>query len=178
MDGHGDVDVPLLQIYWFRASETPSTVILLDSTVVLPVDKEESETCFPHRFDVVHAKDDESGGTRVTRSFAIARKGRDQWVYAINSALLKYEKDCAQARREAAALKDLRPKQSSFGSILDGERFRTISESFNYSRPISPPPIGRPLSPLSPKRPLPRPDQLLGESLLGGEALAGEVLVD
>ena len=34
-------------------------------------------------------------------------KGRDQWVYAINSALLKYEKDCAQARREAAALTGL-----------------------------------------------------------------------
>jgi hypothetical protein len=176
VDGFGEVDVPLLQIYWFRASERPSTVILLDSTVVLPVDKEESETCYPHRFHIVHAKDDESG-TRVARSFAVARKGRDQWVYAINSALLKYEKDCAQARREAAALQDLRPKHSAFDVILDGERFRTISE-YSNSRPISPPPMGRPLSPLFPKRPLPRPDQLLGESLLVSEPLVGEALLD
>lgn len=177
MDGFGEVDVPLLQIYWFRASETPSTVILLDSTVVVPVDKEEEETYYPHRFDVIHAKDDGSG-TRVTRTFSVPKKGRDQWVYAITSALLKYEKDCAQARREAAALQDLRPKQSSFGSILDGERFRTISEC-NNSRPISPPPLSPySRSPLSPKRPLPRPDQLLGESLLGPEPLKGVALLE
>jgi hypothetical protein len=170
-----DVDVPLLLIYWFRTSESPSTVILLDSTVVFPVDKEGSETCYAHRFDVVHAKDDDSG-TRVTRTFSVPRKGRDQWVYAINSALLKYEKDSAQAKREAAALQDLRPKQSSFGLILDGERFRTISECSN-SRPISPAPLS-PRSPLYPKRPLPRPDQLLGESLLGVEPLVGAALLD
>ena len=71
MDGFGDVDVPLLLIYWFRTSETPSTVILLDSTVVLPVDKKESESCYPYRFNVVHAKDGEVVTHNVGRSGVI-----------------------------------------------------------------------------------------------------------
>jgi len=176
VDGCGDVDVPLLLIYWFRATPTPSTVIMLDSTVVVPVDKDETKTCNPYRFDVVHAKDDEAG-TRVTRTFSVPKKGRDQWVYCINSALLKYEKDCAQARREAAALADLKPVYtSSYDSVLEGERFRTVSERSN-ARPISPPPMS-PRSPFSPKMPLPRPDQLLGESLLGPEPLFGEALLE
>lgn len=149
---------------------------MLDSTVVLPVDKDEGETCHPYRFDVVHAKDNDK--TRTTRTFSVPRKGRDKWVHAISSALLKYEKDCAQARREAAALADLRPVHtSSYTSVLDGEKFRTRSDVNSYARPVSPPPLS-PRSPLSPKRPLPRPDQLLGESLLGREPLLGENLLD
>lgn len=169
------MDVPLLLIYWFHSSPTPSTVILLDSTVVLPVDKDISKTCTPYRFDVVHVKDDNH---RVTRTFSVPKKGRDQWVYAINCALLKYEKDCAQARREAAALSNLiRPVRSfSKSSVLDGEKYRTISDC--SARPVSPAPPLSPRSPLSPKRPLPRPDQLLGESLLGPEPLVGEALLD
>ena len=151
---------------------------MLDSTVVVPVDKDEEETCNPYRFHVIHARDDESS-SQVTRTFSVPRKGRDQWVYAINSALLKYEKDSAQAKREAAALAGLRHVHTtSFATILEGEGFRTVSDCFN-SRPISPRPLSpRPLSPLSLKMPLPRPDQLLGESLLGRETLPEEALLE
>ena len=171
MDGFGEVDVPLLQIYWFRESGTPSTVIMLDSTVVVPVDKDEMQTCNPYRFNIVHAKNDDV----VTRTFSAPKKARDEWVYCINSALLKYEKDCAQARREAAALADLyHVHSSSLDSVLEGERFRTVSET-TACRPVSPPPLS-PRPPLASKRPLPRPDQLLGESLLGLNAVGCTLL--
>jgi hypothetical protein len=38
--GDGALEVPLLCLYWYENSDTPSTVIVLDSTVVLTVEKE------------------------------------------------------------------------------------------------------------------------------------------
>jgi hypothetical protein len=164
------VDVPLLIIYWYPSS-TPSTVIILDSTVVVPVNKKtngESE-CNPYQFDVIHAKDGESSSEGVKRTFSVPHRGRDEWVYAINSALLKYEKDKAQARREAAALAGIgRPTgmNASYKKILEGEGYKTRCSDSASSRLLSP---IHPRSPLSPKMPLPRPAtdrRLVGESLL------------
>jgi hypothetical protein len=145
---------------------------MLDSTVVVPVDKKDDGkvTCNSFQFDVihVHVKEGESSSDRVTRTFSVPQKGRNEWVYAINSALLKFEKDSAQARREAAALTALGPRSTSYGkNILEGERYTTLLSDPANSRPLSPPPLS-PLSPSSVKRPLPRPDsnRLLGESLL------------
>ena len=146
---------------------------MLDSTVVVPVDKKDNGkvTCNSFQFDVihVHVKEGEASSDRVTRTFSVPQKGRNEWVYAINSALLKYEKDIAQARREAAALSALGPRSTSYGrNLMEGECYRTLSYSVN-SRPLTPPPPSiSPRSPSAVKRPLPRPNssRLLGESLL------------
>jgi hypothetical protein len=146
---------------------------MLHSTVVVPVDRKTNgaSACNPYQFDVIHAKDGESSSARVKRTFSVPHRGRDEWVYAINSALLKYEKDKAQARREAVALAGLsRPTSwnASYAKILEDEGFKMLCPDSATSRVLSPPPLS-PRSPLSPKRPLPRPPtefRLVGESLL------------
>ena len=59
------MDVPLLQIFWDYHSSSPSTVISLDSAVVLPEDKlldaesgsnEPEKTTHPYRFKIQHLK--------------------------------------------------------------------------------------------------------------------------
>jgi hypothetical protein len=152
---------------------------MLDSTVIIPVDKKANgeSACNPYQFDVIHAKDGESSSERVKRTFSVPHRGRDEWVYAINSALLKYEKDKAEARREAAALTGLsRPtgRNASYMKILEDEGCKTLGSDLASPRVLSPPrmlspPPPCPRSPLSPKRPLPRPAtecHLVGESLL------------
>jgi len=96
MQGY-DIDVPLLMIYWYAASAA-STVIVLDSTVVFPVDKEDKTRWDAHRFDVRNAKV-VSRHKPVNRTFAVPKKARDAWVYAISQALLMYEKENDRARK-------------------------------------------------------------------------------
>jgi len=104
LSGH-DTEVPLLQIYWYSSSPTPSTVIVLDSAVVLPEDDEDKEKWNCFRFKIRHVKksvDEES--SQITRLFSCPKEGRDAWVIAINQALLQYEKEKALARRIAASI--------------------------------------------------------------------------
>ncbi|GKY93166.1 hypothetical protein MPSEU_000284600 [Mayamaea pseudoterrestris] len=95
-----ETEVPLLLIYWFPISEDPSTIIVLDHTVVIKLDKEDQSQWNSFRFEVRHVSK-EGRKTMVTRTFAAPRKGRDAWVYAISNALLYYEKKKDQVRKQA-----------------------------------------------------------------------------
>lgn len=150
--------MPLLLVYWLPYSETPSTVISLDSTVVLPVDRPD-HSWNKYCFNVIHAKGDTN---ETTRSFTVAQKGRDAWVLAINQALLHHEKQKSRAKIEAAMCRTPRSTLLNTG-VMMGESF--VEASLSPTRAIS-----TPLSPRSSeRRPLPlgpQSDILLGESLL------------
>jgi hypothetical protein len=104
-----DANVPLLCVSWYQNSRVCSTVIILDGTVVLGLNKQQPEGSKKNhvarlqwnnsRFEIRHAatKDNFSLPT-LTRVFtAPSRKARDAWVYAISQALLTYEKEKAAA---------------------------------------------------------------------------------
>lgn len=104
VDGH-DVDVPLLQIFWNATSPTPSTVITLDSAVILPETIAETRKSKPNyhpfRFKIRHVKKSVNADPafQLTRAFSCPQEGRDAWLSAMNEALLEYEKEKASARR-------------------------------------------------------------------------------
>jgi len=134
-DGH-DVDVPLLQIYWDYHSASPSTVISLDSAVVLPETKlldgssgssEPEKTTHPYRFKIQHVK--KSVNPEIASEVQLTRilgcpdaEERDDWVYAINEALLRYEKEKAASARERRRRNNNNswsPPRASSSSLLD-----------------------------------------------------------
>ena len=103
-DGH-NVDVPLLQIFWDNYSLAPSTVISLDSVVLLPENIEDptkADNNHPFRFKISHVKKSVNPeiAVQLTRILGCSEESeRDEWVYKINRALLNYEKEKANARR-------------------------------------------------------------------------------
>lgn len=97
-----EVDVPLLMTYWSSGSSTPSSVIILNSTVVFPIDKEDKEQWDAYQFEVRNARAVTTNST-VNRMFTAPKKARDAWIYAISQALLMYEKANDKARKAAAA---------------------------------------------------------------------------
>jgi hypothetical protein len=106
VDGH-EVDVPLIQIFWASTSPTASTVILLDSAVVIPENNPDQSKshCHPFRFKIRHVKKGVTeSSVQPSRVFACPEGSRDAWVYAINHALLGYEKEKASARRLSGLL--------------------------------------------------------------------------
>jgi hypothetical protein len=155
--GH-DVYIPVLQIYWYRTSPSPTTVIHLDSAVVLPEDDSNESKWNKSRFKVLHVKKavDESS-IQMTRSFTCKREGRDAWVHAISSALLEYEKGKAKARKPACSV-PICPLRRRFQWSL--ETFPLIT-SHTSTKP-TPSPLSRSASP-----PLPLVDSELGPPLLG-----------
>jgi len=117
-DGH-DVDVPLLQIFWDYHSPTPSTVISLDSAVVLP--ENNFDTSKPenvnrmYRFKIRHLKKSVNPeiSVQLTRILGCAGAAeRDNWIYSINQALLTYEKEKASAKRLSSL--SLSPPRGNF----------------------------------------------------------------
>ena len=142
----------MLLIYWFQYSEAPSTVISLDSTVVIPIDKDDPTLRYAFQWNVVHARDEQ----QCTRTFAAPRKGRDTWVWKMNEALMAYEmnKSIEKKRHNQLLLFQKRPISPE---LVSDDRFLRSSRT-TFSPPSSP----RPLE----KRPLPRPERLKGESLL------------
>mmetsp|Transcript_5233 Transcript_5233/g.7390 ORF Transcript_5233/g.7390 Transcript_5233/m.7390 type:complete len:433 (-) Transcript_5233:359-1657(-) len=110
-----EVEVPILMIYWFRSSEKPSTVILLDSTVVVPIDLEDTSEWNAFMFNIIHVRSESKEQT--TRVFTVqSKKARDAWVYAINDALLAFEKQKDQAHKELVE----RPKSPAFAMQMMG----------------------------------------------------------
>ena len=95
------VDVPLLEVYWASTASTASTVISLDSAVVIPVNNH-PDSSNPFRFVIRHIKksvNDSDSSLQITRMFSCPKETRDDWVYFINQALLEYEKSKASALR-------------------------------------------------------------------------------
>jgi len=121
VEGYGTMDVPLLCISWFPSSTSISTVIVLDSTVVMALDVPETEKRF--RFEIRHASSRENASLPVTRTFtAPSRKARDAWVFAMSEALLTYEKEKAKRRKRFPRMRSFRP----------------LDNKSNNERPLSP----------------------------------------
>lgn len=142
IDGYGSVPVPLLCTSWHPSSAVHSTVIVLDSTVVMAVDKPSTDKWNTHRFEIRHASSRLNSSLPVTRTFtALSNKGRDAWVYAISQALLSYEKEKAIARKLCSTA-IYRPQSTrcpsksrskyptrAFDEIWMGERFVAVDQS-------------------------------------------------
>jgi hypothetical protein len=78
-----DYDVPLLLIYWFPQSETPSTVISLVSSIVVPLDKPDPTKWNAYQWSISSLSDE----TQATRTFTAPQKGRNAWVKLMNDAI-------------------------------------------------------------------------------------------
>lgn len=119
VDGH-DIDLPLLEIYWNSTSPTPSTVITLDSAVIVPenIIAEPSESSkpnhHPYRFKIRHVKKSINSDStfQLTRVFSCPQDGRNEWLSAINQALLDFEKEKARARRRRVLSSSPPPRRS------------------------------------------------------------------
>jgi len=178
VEGYGDLDVPLLCISWFPTSQSISTVIVLDSAVVLSLDLPEKE--YRYRFEIIHAASKENSSLPVTRTFsAPSLKARDAWNFAISEALLIYSKSKQKAKtaNKFPRLTSFRPQQlypksatRSFEDVFpEKARYTTVDGGHPMSptrsvqsAPVqahdtfclaNPPRPKRPTSPLSPTSP-------------------------
>jgi hypothetical protein len=156
VDGYS-VEVPLLLMYWFQQSDTPSTVIALDSTVVVPVDIDDTTEWNAFQFNVVYARQDSRDDRQCTRTFTAPQKGRNTWVLKINEALMTYEKAKSIEKKRQQQLLLLQNRPTSPGFSID-DKFLPINRSATFSPPSSPRPADRPK--------LPRPDRLMGEGFV------------
>lgn len=154
-----EVELPLFLVYWYPSSETPSTVISLDSTVVLPMDQDDKDAWNHCCFQIIHAK---GGGEDFKRTFTVPQKGRDAWVLSITQALHDYVKAVAKHKKKLAtsppAVENTKPRPSLFMEEDCVELAMPSSSSFS---PPSSPRERRPLP-----RPVPREDVLVGEAFL------------
>lgn len=149
-----ETDVPLLMIYWYSGLSTPSNVIVLDSTVVFPVDMDDKKHLDAFRFEIRNARTVSTNST-VNRTFAAPKKARDAWMYAISQALLMYEKANDKARKAAAnEIRKVhpmpfsaRPKSSSY-DVWPSSRPRNASSSNTQQCPDKPRMESKATSPL------------------------------
>jgi hypothetical protein len=83
-----DEIVPMLLFYWFESSLHPSSFMVLDDSIVVPVERptvrvDGAEEGNKHCFDIVHLP-----AKRVTRSFsALDVASRDQWVKCLTTVM-------------------------------------------------------------------------------------------
>jgi hypothetical protein len=129
-------------------------VISLDSTVVVPMDRENKQDWTKYCFNIVHAR----GESKTTRCFTAPQKGRDSWVFAINDALYNYEK-ARRLQKQHVATSVRVIQQSKPTEISSSDSFVELS----IPSPIqSPQPYPRSVPP----RHNTQPDSLLGEAFL------------
>lgn len=148
-----EVDVPLLMIYWYAGTSTPSNVIILDSTVAFPIDIEDKDRWDAFRFDIRNAKT-VATNTSVSRTFCAPKKARDAWIYAISQALLIYEKENDKARKAAiletrrvSPLPQMshRPKSPPYEEVWSADRFASPGNNSPIKKgPPSPPRMASP----------------------------------
>uniref|UniRef100_A0A7S4JDK0 PH domain-containing protein n=1 Tax=Odontella aurita TaxID=265563 RepID=A0A7S4JDK0_9STRA len=175
-----DVDVPLLLVYWYSSSESPSNVIVLDETVVMPVDRYKSEKKVvewnTYSFEVAPVSKKSGGGggqspggssnekddqeNRRTRTFSVPEKERNEWVFNINKTMMEYEKRLTKFRNDRAAKEAIQQQQLRRSpSSATNSRAAGDGEVHPYDEQRAPGPAspgrtsrGRPMSPpLSPR---------------------------
>lgn len=153
-----EVEVPLFLVYWYPSSETPSTVITLDNTVVLPMDQDDKEESWNRNcFQIIHAKGE---GEDFKRTFTVPQKGRDVWVLSITQALHDYAKTVAKAKKQKSSTPLPPPPVEKPKMWMDEGSVEMAMPSTAFSPPSSP----RQRRPLP--RPVPREDVLVGEAFL------------
>jgi hypothetical protein len=122
-----DMEVPLLCVSWYPKSISASTVIVLDSTVVLAVDLPDKTKWSCHRFEIRHASTKANDSLPMTRTFmAPDRKARDAWMYAISQALLYYEKEKATRRQTTIAPHQQNKSDSNKPNLLRARSFDEV----------------------------------------------------
>ena len=162
VEGYGDILVPLLCISWFPQSKSISTVIVLDSTVLLSLDQLEKD--HRHRFEIRHATSKENSTLPESRTFAApTQKARDSWVFAISEALLSYSKEKAKSRKKFPRMTSFRPQHLGLKSALHLEdvfpepHFTTVEGNWagcqSSCPPMSPPVFRTSIASPSPPRP-------------------------
>jgi hypothetical protein len=149
-----DADVPLLLIFWNIKAPIPSTVLILDSTIVLPDDDSDKLKWNCYRFKIRHVRETEDSSVPATRTFSCPQEGRNAWVFAINQALLEYEKEKAKARKAANAVLNSSAGSLSMAWKLDSIHCTAIKSKIreNFASPPSSP------SSSPGKRPMTRPN--------------------
>lgn len=163
VDGYS-CEVPLMQIYWHSSAPIPSTVILLESTVVLAIDLSDKDQWDSFRFEIRHAATKENPTISVTRTFTAPKISRDTWVYMISEALLCFEKEMAYHKKFALLRSHVeRPKISVFKEVQTGECSSSADvQSSNNTPPCIPPrpsrndPLGLPRIPRPTKTVVPK----------------------
>lgn len=153
-----EVDVPLLMIFWYAESSSPSNVIILDSTVAFPIDIDDKDRWDAYRFDIRNAKT-VSTNTTVNRTFCAPKKARDAWIYAISNALLVYSKANDKARKAALVKNEarrivpqmVRPKSPPYDDVWSSENCVAPNKRFTAKKGLSSPPrlSTPPTSPMS-----------------------------
>ena len=94
----------MLQIFWSPSAPAPSTGILLNSAVILPMDEADLTKWNCHRFEIRHVrKPVDDSFHQISRIFSCPQERRDSWVYAMNTALLEYEKEKAHSRKSPSS---------------------------------------------------------------------------
>jgi hypothetical protein len=154
VDGYS-CEVPLLQLYWHSSAPIPSTVILLESTVVLAMDLSDKDQWDSAQFEIRHAATKENPTISATRIFTAPKHSRNIWVYMISEALFSFKKNMAAHKR--SVMSTTRRFYRSAPLPMDNNLFTN-----NVPRKQSP--VDHPTSPvvgLSTRRPshLPRPQR-------------------
>mmetsp|Transcript_9293 Transcript_9293/g.12009 ORF Transcript_9293/g.12009 Transcript_9293/m.12009 type:complete len:350 (-) Transcript_9293:739-1788(-) len=93
------VDVPVLHMYWYETSTSPSTSIILRDVDVKAIDKDIEKWKNVHCFGIIRSKCQVSS----SRTFAASADERNEWVYAINLALAEYSRKRKQKQFDGKA---------------------------------------------------------------------------
>lgn len=97
-----EVDVPVLNVYWFETSVTPSSTLFLDQAIAKPVDRDAEEWKNVHCFDIImesppqDISDQQDERQNMKRRFAASADERNEWIYAINVALAEFKRSKSQ----------------------------------------------------------------------------------
>jgi len=124
----------MLQIFWSPSAPAPSTVILLNSAVILPKDDPDSTKWNCHRFEIHHVKKPvDNSFNQITRIFSCPEDGRDAWVFAMNESLLEYEK--AKADSSSSSSSSASSRKSNDSSSSSPQRFvSTLAPMDDYPK--------------------------------------------
>lgn len=130
-----ETEIPLLQIYWHQSSTFPSSNILLDSCVVVPMNRldedENNMTVNKFCFDIVKNIYDVSS-EKVFRSFAVDdEKERNVWSSTLVEEITKYEKRVKTNRIQKA--------RSRVGLVAHDKGMKKRSTAKDSLPPVSPP---------------------------------------
>mmetsp|Transcript_10402 Transcript_10402/g.15439 ORF Transcript_10402/g.15439 Transcript_10402/m.15439 type:complete len:425 (+) Transcript_10402:142-1416(+) len=104
-----EVDVPVLNMYWFETSVTPSSTLFLDKAMAKPVDRDSEEWKNVHCFDIVmegaphDMNDQQDQRHNMRRTFAASADERNEWIYAINLALAAYKQSKSHSEGDGKA---------------------------------------------------------------------------
>ena len=101
-----------------------------------------------HCFQIVHTqhRDNETTPNTTTRIFTAPIEDRNEWVFAMNAALLDYEKRLSKARNDAAKseyLNHTKNKVRRVGSLLDDDEEEESSSGQQQQTPWTKNSLGR-----------------------------------